>query len=444
MRFFNLVTALALAASGAQALAVARDNIDNQAVEVNSRRDVKQKRAEASPDRFRNERTSPLASPGRGSDSITSPSGSFGRGSDSITSSSGSPGQGSDGKTGRRGKARQKINEQLEQARAKWPQIAEKCKCAADSARQKLQNCKCAAQKQWDQRFGKKDTAATGPADQPNLESVGDAGAAPAPKQKFSDQCRTFYNKAGKQVQDGLCKIKDKAQERFSGGRKTTAQDLENQEALHQNRPRETTAETDYFLGKENGGIHNHRPHGTRPSLPRSSSRPRQKSRRSPQVEASVKITKRADSVGNGQGSSNVGASEADAKPLRRIPNANNLADYFAEACKITTKDGACAVRGKDKNQGRQQRPQENPGSPRQQSKRLKVDDSAILKVRADPSDGSPRFVANPPQFPDPADRPGYKNPWDAHVAMFREMKTVAKNLVGYGAVKSPHKAQPK
>ncbi|KAI6350728.1 hypothetical protein MCOR25_010443 [Pyricularia grisea] len=412
MRFFNLVTALALAASGAQALAVARDNIDNQAVEVNSRRDVKQKRAEASPDRS-----------GLGSGSMTSPFGSFGRGSDSITSPSGSPGQGSDGKTGRRGKARQKIDEY---------------------ARQKLQDCKCAAQKQWDQRFGKKDTAATGPADQPNLESVGDAGAAPAPKQKFSDQCRTFYNKAGKQVQDGLCKIKDKAQERFSAGRKTTAQDLENQEALHQNRPRETTAETDYFLGKENGGIHNHRPHGTRPSLPRSSSRPRQKSRRSPQVEASVKITKRADSVGNGQGSSNVGASEADAKPLRRIPNANNLADYFAEACKITTKDGACAVRGKDKNQGRQQRPQENPGSPRQQSKRLKVDDSAILKVRADPSDGSPRFVANPPQFPDPADRPGYKNPWDAHVAMFREMKTVAKNLVGYGAVKSPHKAQPK
>ncbi|KAH8844703.1 hypothetical protein ACKVWC_008632 [Pyricularia oryzae] len=204
MRLFKLATLLVVAASGVQALAVTRDGIDNQAVQVNGRRDA-------------NAKLVARANEGQGANEVVPP---FHDGATSPVQSV-EGGDGNAPRAGRRQRLRQKMNAQWNNAVTGWgPKAVDSCKCAAKSAYSK---CKCAAEKFADSRRKKSSAATAASSDQPNLESQGGKTAAAAPKASFLETCKHGIKYAGEKGQVLGCKLKDMAQERFPKLRKSTA-----------------------------------------------------------------------------------------------------------------------------------------------------------------------------------------------------------------------------
>ncbi|KAI6616562.1 hypothetical protein MCOR14_010981 [Pyricularia oryzae] len=204
MRLFKLATLLVVAASGVQALAVIRDGIDNQAVQVNGRRDA-------------NAKLVARANEGQGANEVVPP---FHDGATSPVQSV-EGGDGNAPRAGRRQRLRQKMNAQWNNAVTGWgPKAVDSCKCAAKSAYSK---CKCAAEKFADSRRKKSSAATAASSDQPNLESQGGKTAAAAPKASFLETCKHGIKYAGEKGQVLGCKLKDMAQERFPKLRKSTA-----------------------------------------------------------------------------------------------------------------------------------------------------------------------------------------------------------------------------
>ncbi|TLD20519.1 hypothetical protein PspLS_08805 [Pyricularia sp. CBS 133598] len=197
MRFFKLATVLAVAASGVQALAVARDVVDNQAVHVNSRRNANTKLVAHLHSRgtegTADERVPPLH--------------------DGAGSGSAPPG-------GRRQKFRETISTQWDSARNGWgPKAVDSCKCAAQNAWTK---CKCAA-KNLSDKYAKK--PATGSSNQPNIESKDVMGATAAPKTSVSEFCKSAWNRYGESAKKYGCKATDWAREKLPGRQKSTKND---------------------------------------------------------------------------------------------------------------------------------------------------------------------------------------------------------------------------
>ncbi|TLD21149.1 hypothetical protein PspLS_09296 [Pyricularia sp. CBS 133598] len=493
MRLLKLATVLVVAASGVQAVAVARDAIDNQAVQINYRRAA-------------NAKLVARANEGQGANEVISPF-------DNGVASPVQPVKAGDGnapRAGRRQRFRQKISAQWDKAVTGWgPKAVENCKCAVKNA---YNNCKCAAKKFADHRRKKSNTATAAFSDQPDVESQSGMAATAVPKASFLKTCKHGIKIIGEKGQVLGCKLKDMAQERFPKLRKSTAKDrfviigtpiprtrLEGSQGQRvekrgksQHEPEEkvvtlwdegfSVPKSPQFPQKPKPRVSASNDEATGPvsenkkwqqrmgdkckclgqKIGEKMSNGKERCKcvydkwvvqriRKQRVGGEAAAAKAAETEKNlGSNSHRHQHSRRSGTPtsadategvkssgsdLKKTGNSWDLAGYFKQACQSARqnlKDARCPLGGqvaKDKG---------TPSSPSHRYQGLSQEDPDSPRKdfkRAESANRPaiperPYYAAQPRPYPDPADRPGYQRPSVAHKQMFQEMGTAVKYLV--------------
>ncbi|TLS27184.1 hypothetical protein PpBr36_05566 [Pyricularia pennisetigena] len=368
MRFLNLAAVLAVAASGAQALAVARDGLDSREVHINSRRDAANLKLMA------------RTNDGEEAFGLPTPVPPVQTGGGSAAPAS------------RREKFRATIADHKRKLATKWPDQYNRCKCIADSVGKALDQCKCAAQEFIEKHSQKPNAAAA---------AAGDAGASAEPKPKLLDQCKTYFNHYGQVAKDQACKLKDMALERLPGRRKPTEQ---GSSVIHST-PIVNTQATRVQKREPSDGT----------KAPGEAVKPIPRTKNSSNLVKYFEDGCNAVAQKLTQGGCALGAT-GNAHSYQRLPkDAPLMPSNSPSGSPANSPSGSPANSPPGSPTHRYQSlPQEDPDSPRKHSKRS--------------NHGA--YAAQPAQLPDPAKRPGYDSASNAHKKMFRDMTTTAKGLL--------------